>query len=204
MSNSTSQTGDWVILARLKRPQGRNGEVSAEVLTDFPERFQERRQLVLLAANGQARPVELESHWLHKGGIVLKFAGVDSINQAEELRGFAVAISSEERAELDADSAYISDLIGCTVYNLVEGESHPIGKITDVDRKSTEVPLLIIRRKGEEEFLIPFAKAYLRKLETAAQRIEMELPEGLLEINNPMKEDERNESNRKDGRSDAV
>lgn len=203
MSDSTSQTKDWAILARLRRPQGRKGEVSADILTDFPERFQDRRHLVLLAANGQVRPIELESHWLHKGGIVLKFAGIDSINQAEELRGLEVAIPREERADLDADSAYISDLIGCTLYNVAGGQTQPVGKIRGVDRESTEAPLLIVGQ-GKEELLIPFAKAYLRKLELSAQRIEMELPEGLLQINDPLRAEELDEQREEGGPSDAL
>jgi 16S rRNA processing protein RimM len=202
MSDSTIQTGDWVILARLRRPQGRKGEVSAEILTDFPERFEERRQLVLLAANGQGRSVELESHWLHKGGVVLKFAGVDSIDEAAKLRGLEVAIPRQERTKLDADSAYISDLIDCTLYNIVQGEPRSVGKIIDVDQESTEVPLLVIKQ-GKEELLIPFAKAYLRKLALADHRIEMELPEGLLQINEPIREDERSEQHKEGDPSDA-
>lgn len=189
MSDSNSQSSEWAILARLKRPQGRKGEVSAEILTDFPERFQERRKLILLAANGLVRPVELESFWLHKGGIILKFAGIDSITQAEELRGLDVAIPTTERAELEADSAYISDLIGCTLYDVSSGGRTVVGKISDVDRDSTEVPLFVIKR-GKEELLIPFAKAYLRKLDIASQYVEMELPEGLLQINELPAEEE--------------
>lgn len=188
MSDSKQQPDDWAILARLKRPQGRKGEISAEILTDFPERFQQRRQLMLLAAEGQVRPVELESFWLHKGGIILKFAGVDSINQAEELRGLEVAIPRANRAELEANSAYIGDLIGCTLYNVASGKPESIGKIVDVDRESTEVPLFVIKQ-GKEELLVPFAKAYLRKLDTASKCVEMELPEGLLQINASTKEE---------------
>ncbi len=187
MSDSRTQTSEWAVLAHLKRPQGRKGELLAEILTDFPERFQERRRLFLLAAKGEPRPIELESHWMHKGDVVLKFAGVDSINQAEELRGFDVAIPTEERAELDPDSAYISDLIGCTLYQISKEETRAVGRVSDVDRNSTQVPLLIIGQ-GKDELLIPFAKAYLRKLDVVNQRIEMELPEGLLTLNEPLKE----------------
>lgn len=161
----------------------------AEILTDFPERFQDRRQLFLLAANGNPRPIELESHWLHKGDVVLKFAGIDSINQAEELRGLDIAIPLDERVELDADAAYISDLIGCTLYHIGKNGTHSIGEIADVDRDSTQVPLLVIG-KGKNELLIPFAKAYLRKLDVVNHRIEMELPEGLLHLNEPLKEEQ--------------
>src|ERR1700758_3895943 len=98
----------WVWLARIKRTQGRKGEVFAEILTDFPEKFTERRQLWLLresVAGGPAgspspRPIQLTNHWLHKGGVVFHFAGVDSISDAETLAGMIVAIPHEERAAL--------------------------------------------------------------------------------------------------------
>src|SRR6476469_8643944 len=120
-------SGGWVWLARVKRTQGRKGEVFAEILTDFPEKFAERQRLWLLrgaktavgdvsiTAGGDENPreVELVHHWLHKGGVVLHFAGVDSISSAEELAGMIVAIPQEERAKLDADEVYIGDLIGC-------------------------------------------------------------------------------------------
>ena len=121
----------WVWLALIKRTQGRKGEVFAEILTDFPEKFAERRRLWLLrsatAASGNAtskagdensREVELVHHWLHKGGIVLHFAGVDSISAAEELAGQIVAIPQEERAKLNADEVYIGDLIGCVLVDV--------------------------------------------------------------------------------------
>src|ERR1039458_9089724 len=76
----------WVWLARIRRTQGRKGEVFAEILTDFPEKFAERKRLWLMAqdASGASpREVELIGHWLHKGGVVLHFAGVDSISAAE-------------------------------------------------------------------------------------------------------------------------
>jgi len=87
-----SETG-WAILARLMRSQGRHGEILAEIFTDFPERFAERKRLFLIASETSALPVRevtLERHWLHKGRVVLKFAGVDSINDTEALRGLLV------------------------------------------------------------------------------------------------------------------
>ena len=73
-------------------PQGRRGEVLAKLHTDFPERFEERRQLSGFAADGSRRELQLEEHWFHKGGVVLKFAGVDSISDAEQLAGLELQI----------------------------------------------------------------------------------------------------------------
>src|SRR5450755_2580340 len=99
-----------VLLARLIRPQGRHGEILADILTDFPERFADRKRLCLTKSLGKSagppREVALERHWLHKGRVVLKFAGIDSINDAELLRGMDVSIPREERATLADDAVY--------------------------------------------------------------------------------------------------
>ena len=213
------QPENWVWLARIRRPQGRKGEVLAEILTDFPEKFAERRQLWLLPgasvsvgapgpgspATGprrwgggsshfgtqetksvlpQARPVELTNHWLHKGGIVLHFAGVDSISAAEELKGMVVAVPQTDRAPLAADETYIGDLIGCTLVDVAGAEAVTVGEIENVDRSGGAAPLLVVRG-ARGEVLIPFAKSYLRRIDLEGKRVEMALPEGLVDLNAP-------------------
>lgn len=181
----------WVILARLVRPQGRIGEVLADILTDFPERFAQRKRLFLVSSEISREPVRevtLERHWLHKGRVVLKFAGVDSISDAEALRGLLVAVPVRERAELTDGSVYIGDLIGCGVFDV--NAAKPVGVVADVDR---EAGLLEVKTPGGEEALVPFAKAYLVRMDVAGKRIEMRLPEGLLDINAPLTDEERRE-----------
>jgi 16S rRNA processing protein RimM len=182
--------GAWVWLARIRRPQGRKGEVFAEILTDFPEKFAERRRLWLLGAEPTTgasaltapREAELTNHWLHKGGVVLHFAGVDSISAAETLQGLIVAVSRTERAALGEDEAYISDLVGCTLFDVSGAEPMRIGVIEDVDRAAGPTPLLVVR-SAKGEVLIPFAKSYLRCVDLEAKRVEMALPEGLADLN---------------------
>jgi len=181
----------WAWLARIRRPQGRKGEVFAEILTDFPEKFAQRRRLWLLPPQDTApgavpREVELVAHWLHKGGVVLHFAGVDSISAAETLAGLIVAIPSTERAALGEDGAYIGDLIGCALVDVAGGTPVRLGEIEEVDRTAGPVALLVVRGAGGE-ILIPFAKSYLRKVDLEAKRVEMALPEGLVDLNAPEK-----------------
>ena len=194
MTSSESQE-KFAWLAHIRRPQGRKGEVFADILTDFPEKFAERRKLWLIADpdSGRIKPtpapreVELENHWLHKGGIVLHFAGVDSISDAERLAGLVVAIPRTERAGLGEDEVYIGDLIGCVLVDVAPlgiagAEAVLVGEIEDVDKTAGPVPLLVVRGvRGE--VLVPFAKNYLRKLDVERKRVEMALPEGLVELN---------------------
>ena len=195
------ETRNWVWLARLRRPQGRKGELYADILTDFPEKFSERKQLWLLRENASplgasrlpaqspalSRQVILANHWLHKGGIVMHFEGVNSISDAEALAGLIVAIPQEQRAPLTEDEAYVGDLMGCTLFDVAHGQPIAIGEIESVDRTAGPVPLLVVRgtegKLSGAEILVPFAKSYLRKIDIDAKRIEMELPVGLVDLN---------------------
>jgi 16S rRNA processing protein RimM len=130
--------------------------------------------------------VELVAHWLHKGGVVLHFAGVDSISAAEALAGLIVAVPVAERATLGEDEVYIADLIGCTLVDVAGEAPVVVGEIEEVDRTAGPVALLVVRGAAGE-VLIPFAKSYLRSIDIAARRVEMALPEGLAELNAPGK-----------------
>ena len=169
----------------MTRTQGRRGEVAAEIHTDFPERFGERKRLFALAADGSRQELELESSWEHKGGIVLKFRGVDSISDAEALIGCEVQIPREERAPLKPGAAYIADLVGCEVI----ADGRELGRIEEVQSGAGEAPLLVV--KGEKEYLVPFAEEFVRSLDVERKRLDMALPEGLLELDAPLSEDEK-------------
>lgn len=199
----TEKSPSWIVLAHLLRPQGRKGELLAELFTDFPERFNERRHVYLAPAgfNGeaaQARSVEVSSFWLpmgkNEGRIVLHFASVDSISQAEELSGLEVLVRPEDRMSLDEDSVYTSDLIGCTVYD----GPIAVGSIVDVQFPSTPdgarrledaAPLLEVTSEGGDEILIPFAKAFVLNVDVKTKRVDMALPVGLVEVNRPSRND---------------
>jgi 16S rRNA processing protein RimM len=182
-AGESEQAGQWVWLARIRRPQGRKGEVFADLLTDFPEKFAERRRLWLLAEGAPApREVELAAHWPHKGGVVLHFSGVDSISAAETLTGLIVAIPLAERAVLGEDEVYIAGLIGCALVDVAGAAPVVVGEIEEVDRTAGPVALLVVRGAAGE-VLVPFAKSYLRTLDLAGKRIEMALPEGLTDLN---------------------
>lgn len=197
----------WIVLAQILRPQGRRGEVLADLLTDFPERFDQQPRVWLalpgfagessagpksIARAGSAEQAEVTSHWLpvgrNAGRIVLHFAGIDNIEQAERLAGKEVLVPLSERLPLDAGAAYISDLVGCAVY---DGEV-ALGTVDNVEfptsadgsrRLEEAAPLLVISSPDGEEILVPFASAYLLELDVAAKTIRMALPEGLVEIN---------------------
>ena len=159
--------------------------------TDFPERFETRRELSALAANGSRRELQLEEHWFHKGGVVLKFAGCDSISDAEQLSGWELQIPREQRAELDDGAAYVSELKGCEVWVDAEPDERLLGEIADVDSSGGAAPLLVIRNSQGQEYLVPYAEEFLQSADLACGRIQMKLPEGLLELQAPLSAEEK-------------
>jgi len=143
-------------------------------------------QLWALAKDGQRREVTVEDLWPHKSFLVLKFQGIETISDAEPLVGAELQLPRSERAELEPGWTYLSDLIGCTVF---DGQRE-IGEIEDVQFGAGEAPLLVVRGKEQKStaklpYEIPFAEAYLEKLDLEQRQVWMKLPEGMLEVNAP-------------------
>jgi 16S rRNA processing protein RimM len=192
---------EYITLARVLKTQGRHGEVAVEVHSDVPDRFAEGMRLLALDDAGRRRELKVEELWPHKGDLVLKFAGIDSISDAETLLRCELQVPRAERAELEAGWTYISDLTGCTVF---DGDRE-IGRIQGVEFGAGEAPLLIVSRGPQDgsprktggkqvaAYEIPFAEAYLVRVDPAAKQVRMRLPEGMLEINAPLTEEEKRE-----------
>ncbi len=143
-------------------------------------------RLWALAEDGARRELTLEELWPHKGHLVLKFASVDSISDAEALIGCELQIPRRERARLEPGWTYVSDLVGCVVF---DGDRE-IGKVQDVQFGAGEAPLLLVRA-GSREYEIPYAGAYLKSTDLERKQIWMVLPEGMLEVNAPLTEEEK-------------
>jgi 16S rRNA processing protein RimM len=184
---------EFITVARVAKTQGRHGEVAADLFTDFPEKFAERKRLSAWMKDGTRRELKVEEFWPHKQRMVFKFAGVDDMNAAEELIGAELQIAKNDRAELEENTAYVSDLKGCRVF---DGKTE-VGVVTEVDFSTGEAPNLIVTA-GKKELMVPFAGAYLRKLDVAGKRIEMELPQGLLEVDAPLSSDEKKRRSEQD------
>jgi 16S rRNA processing protein RimM len=192
----TEKSGNsaFITIARLAKVQGRVGEIAAELHTDFPERFEQRRKLYAwTAGSDQRRELNLEEFWPHKGGMVFKFEGVDSIEEAEKLLGSEIQIPATERAELEEGAFFVSELLGCLVVevspaeqNTVPGVGRDIGTVVDINFGAGTAPLLIVNSESGREFMIPFVEGFTKKLDVKAKRIEMQLPEGMLELDAPL------------------
>jgi 16S rRNA processing protein RimM len=191
VSSETSANSGFITLARVVKTQGRHGEVATEVHSDIPERFAKGMRLFALPPNddGVRRELEVEELWPHKNLLVLKFAGVDSISEAETLLRCELQVPRSERSQLERGWNYVSDLVGCAVLD----HGREIGRIEDVQFGTGEAPLLIDAGTEGEKFDIPFAQAYLEGVDVGQQQVRMNLPEGLLEVNAPVTDEEKQE-----------
>jgi 16S rRNA processing protein RimM len=170
------------------KTQGRRGEVAGEVLSDIPGRFTVGMKLLALPKEaGWRRELEVEELWPHKGMLVLKFAGVDSISEAETLVGCELQVPHSQRSELQPGWSYVSDLIGCAVLD----HGREIGRIEDVQFGAGEAPLLIVRDTAKRLVEVPFAEAYLDSVDVERKQVRMNLPEGLLDVNAPLTAEEK-------------
>ena len=163
--------------------------------SDVPGRLHAGLRVFALAAGSAAgdsakdaarRELKIEDAWPHKSYVVLKFAGVDSISEAELLLGSELQVPLAERAELESGAAYVSDLVGCAVFD----QWREVGAVKDVRFGAGEAPLLVVGA-GSAEFEIPFAQAFLVSMDLEGKRIEMNLPEGLLDVNAPLSAEEK-------------
>ncbi len=175
----------------MLKTQGRRGEVASEILSDIPGRFVIGMKLLALprGTKDSRRELEVEELWPHKGLLVLKFAGVDSISEAAALIGCELQVPQNRRAELEAGWSYVSDLVGCAVLD----HGREIGRIEEVQFGAGEAPLLMVLDASAKLVEIPFAEAYLEGVDLDQKQVRMKLPEGLLEVNAPLTAEEKRE-----------
>jgi 16S rRNA processing protein RimM len=182
----------------VAKTQGRRGEVAVEVHSDVPGRMQAGMRVFALVDDGRRRELKVEDAWPHKSYVVLKFAGVDSISDAEPLVGNELQVPLGERAPLEPGAVYVSDLVGCTVLDCraldcrIEGRGREVGLVKDVRFGAGEAPLLVVG-SGKTEYEVPYAQEFLKRVDLEHKRIEMNLPEGLLEVNAPLTDEEKQE-----------
>ncbi len=176
-------SGEWVTVARLMRTRGRRGELSAVSLSSHPERFAGLKWVALRGAEGfpnEVRKFEVEETWEHGARLIFKFKGVDSISEAEKLRGAEVCVPLAERFPLPPDEYYQSDLVGCAVLDHRTGRR--LGRVADF-LEAGGSGLLQVEGEGGGEILIPFTGEICVRVDVERREIEIDPPEGLLELN---------------------
>ncbi len=166
----------FVTIGLVARPQGRKGELKVTLETDFPERFAALQEVYLFRPPTRAR-FQLRRAWPHLGHIILELAEITSISQAQVWAGAEVQIPADQRWPAPPGHYFISDLIGCDVWN----QQVHLGSIESV-HSGSGAPLLEIQADAGRRILIPFARAYLENLDLARRVLRLRLPEGLLDV----------------------
>ena len=182
MSQELPGPQEWVAIALVLGSRGNRGEVVAVPLSDQPGRFARLREVYLFGPAGPGarhHRFEVENAWEHRGRIVLKLRGIDSISDAERWRGYEARIPRAERLPLPEGEYYQSDLVG---FEVVEPGGRRLGRVRGF-REHGGPALLEIEGERGEEMLVPFAKSICVAIDVEGKRIVVELPEGLEELN---------------------
>jgi len=168
---------ELVAIAKIVKSRGLRGELVADVLTDFPERFEDLETVIALLPDGERRELKIERFWFQKGRIVFKFAGFDSIERAETLRGAEICIPESEAVALETDEFFDWELAGCEV-ETVEGLK--LGRVKELLRTGgTEI---LVVAGADKEYLIPFAETICTEVDVENKLIKVDAPEGLLDF----------------------
>lgn len=168
---------DLVAVAKIVRPRGLKGEVFAEILTDFPERFELLEDVTAVRPDGERSDLKIEKAWFQSGRVILKFEGHDTVEAAETLRDHEICVAESEAVELDDDEFYDWELEGCNV-ETIDGTA--IGVVSELMRTGgTE---LLVVNSESKEYLIPFAEAICVEVDVKNKLIRVDPPEGLLEF----------------------
>jgi 16S rRNA processing protein RimM len=168
---------ELIAVARVVKTRGVRGEVAAELLTDFPERFEGVEELIAVTPVGERRRLAVEESWLHGGRVVLKFAGFDTPEAAKELVGFELTVPAAEAVELEEGEFFEWQLKGCRV-ETVGGVA--LGTVAQVWNYGA-APVLVVRGEGGREHLVPLAESICVEVNVEQKLIRVDPPEGLIE-----------------------
>lgn len=169
---------ELVAVGLVVRTRGLRGELVADVLTDFPERFADTEMLIAVFPSKAREKVSIEKFWFQKNRVILKLKNYDSIEAAEKFIGCELAVPESETVELEEDEFYDWELAGCAV-ETVAGDV--VGRVRSVWHAGG-VPLLVIDGAGEREHLVPLAEKICVEVDVERKVIRIDPPEGLLEL----------------------
>lgn len=180
MSEERPESADRLVaVARAVKARGLSGEIEADLLTDFPERFADVSQLIAVASDGKRTVVELESYRFHQARVVLKLAGYDNVESARELVGHEFAVPEAHRVQLPAGHYYNWELENFAV-ETVKGA--PVGHVREVMRIGDGIEMLVVENDQQHEHLIPMVQSIVIDIDLARRRIQIDPPEGLMEL----------------------
>jgi 16S rRNA processing protein RimM len=164
----------YLAIGRIVRAHGLRGEVSARVLTDFPERF-DTTEWVYLGNEFEATPYRLESYRWHKEHVLLTLKGVTNRTEAEQLKGQLVQVPIDEAIALPAGSYYLYQLIGLRVQDI---GGNDLGTLTSI--METGANDVYVVKNDDREILLPAIPDVVKTIDIANGVMVVQVMEGLI------------------------
>jgi 16S rRNA processing protein RimM len=169
---------DLIVVAHVVKTRGLRGEVVADLLTDFPDRFENLKSLIGISSSDDKRSLQIEELWFHRNRLVVKFAGFDSIDQAKELVNYDLAVPADDRVKLPSDTFYEWELVGSRVVTI---DGKEIGNVKEILRTGGVEVLVVVDETGRDR-LVPIAADIVVEIDKDQKLIRIDPPEGLLEL----------------------
>jgi 16S rRNA processing protein RimM len=171
-------SGDRIALGIIRKAHGVRGEASVQAWSDSPERFAEVSAVTLVSPDeSSTRDVSIESVRIHAGRALVKFAGIESPEEVQQLQNWTVEVPSSEARKLDNDEYFLHDLIGLT---LIDGDGVTRGKVIEIEETGGGVLLVVDGPRGK--FDVPFAADICTKVDLDAKTIVVNLPDGIEDL----------------------
>jgi len=164
-----------ILVGLIHKPHGLRGEVAVEVLSDIESRFVKGAKLSLVVPGVPPREIRVRSARDHGRGILVLFEGFESRDAAEKLRGGRLEVARDSVPPAEDGEFYHFELAGCRCYD----RDRDLGVVTSVIEDGGGVLLEV--RDGDAELLVPFVKEFLTAIDTSARRIDLDLPDGLVD-----------------------
>ena len=154
------------------------GEVKVISSTDFEEqRFEKGTELLITRGNQVVKEVTVESYRTHKNNLLVKFVGIDSIEEAEKLKNLQIKIDSDNIGELEENEFYFHEIIGCEVFD-ENGKS--LGEISEILTPGAN-DVWVIKSQNGKEIMIPYIEDVVKKIDVENKKIDIEVMEGLID-----------------------
>ena len=169
---------DLLKVGVITTTHGVRGEVKVYPTTDEPERFLDL-EYVLLDTGKELRRLDIKNVRFFKNLVILKFDGIDNINDIEKYKGKSLYVTREHAVKLKKDEYFIADLIGMRA---VTEEGEELGTIKDVLQTGAN-DVYIIKKDGEDELLVPAIKDCVKNVDIEGGVMTLHLLEGLRDIN---------------------
>jgi 16S rRNA processing protein RimM len=167
---------ETVVVATVRRPHGLRGDLLVDLHSDVPGRLDVGRSLLLVDARGRRERVRIDQSRMRGAEGLIRLEGREDRNQVEALRGATLEVEREEVPPAPEGSYYFFDLVGTRCVDRRDGD---LGVVREVIEDGGGY---LLRIAGEtREVLVPFVRAYLVSVDLPAGRIDVDLPEGLVE-----------------------